>query len=98
MEFAEALLTLGVGGAGEWETLSAAGLKKAYLKRVRAHPPERDPQGFQRVREAYELLRALDPARPAYRASDRFLRTGTSAERAMSALDRFQHALAAHEY
>jgi curved DNA-binding protein CbpA len=65
MDLAEALLALGVGGAGEWETLSAEALKRAYLKKVRAHPPERDPQGFQRVREAYDLLRALDPVRTA---------------------------------
>jgi hypothetical protein len=32
------------------------GLRRAYLRAVRAHPPERDPDGFQRVREAYELL------------------------------------------
>jgi len=69
MEFAEALLALGVGGASEWETLSAEGLKRAYLKKVRAHPPERDPQGFQRVRKAYELLQGLEPVRAASRGS-----------------------------
>jgi len=67
MEFAEALLALGVSGASEWEALSAEALKRAYLKKVRAHPPERDPEGFQRVREAYELLRALAPVQTAIR-------------------------------
>ncbi|HYP98052.1 MAG TPA: J domain-containing protein [Polyangiaceae bacterium] len=67
MDFAEALLALGVGGKSEWETLSADALKRAYLKKVRAHPPERDPEGFRRVREAYEFLRALEPAPTAVR-------------------------------
>jgi hypothetical protein len=81
MEFAEALLALGVGGASEWKTLSAEALKRIYLQKVRAHPPERDPHGFQRVREAYELLRALEPARAAFRASTPlFPSTDTSGE------------------
>ena len=82
MEFAEALLALGVGGTSEWETLSATALKMAYLKKVRAHPPERDPQGFQRVREAYELLRAIEPGRDAFGGASRFFpSTATGAER-----------------
>ena len=42
---------------------SQAGLeeiKTAYFTRVRAHPPERDPEGFKRVRAAYEQLRDPD--------------------------------------
>jgi len=42
---------------------SQAGLeeiKTAYFARVRAHPPERDPEGFKRVRAAYEQLRDPD--------------------------------------
>ncbi len=35
---------------------SATDLKRTYLKAVRQHPPERDPEGFVRVRAAYELL------------------------------------------
>ena len=31
-------------------------LKRAYLRRLREHPPERDPDGFRALREAYELL------------------------------------------
>lgn len=31
-------------------------LKRAYRAQVVAHPPDRDPEGFRRVREAYELL------------------------------------------
>lgn len=32
-------------------------LKRAYLRKTKSVRPERDPEGFQRVREAYELLR-----------------------------------------
>ncbi len=31
-------------------------LRRAYLRKVKAHKPERDPEGFKRTREAYELL------------------------------------------
>jgi curved DNA-binding protein CbpA len=36
---------------------SMVDIKKAYFKLVREHPPERDPEGFQRLRTAYEALR-----------------------------------------
>jgi curved DNA-binding protein CbpA len=32
-------------------------IKRAYFGRVRMHPPETDPEGFQRIRAAYEALR-----------------------------------------
>jgi len=32
-------------------------IKKAYFSLVRQHPPERDPDGFRRIRSAYEALR-----------------------------------------
>jgi hypothetical protein len=35
-------------------------LRRAYLRAVKKHPPERDPDGFRRVREAYELLDHLE--------------------------------------
>jgi hypothetical protein len=35
-----------------------ADVRRAYLRQVKAHPPERDPEGFRRVREAFELLQA----------------------------------------
>jgi curved DNA-binding protein CbpA len=38
-------------------TASAAEIKQAYFALVRAHPPERDPETFKRVRAAYERLR-----------------------------------------
>jgi hypothetical protein len=36
---------------------TADAIKRAYLRAVKAHPPERDPDGFRRVREAYDFLR-----------------------------------------
>jgi hypothetical protein len=37
--------------------VSADTIRRAYLRGVRAHPPERDPEGFRRIRDAYELLK-----------------------------------------
>jgi curved DNA-binding protein CbpA len=39
---------------------SADEIKRAYFAMVRAHPPERSPEQFKRIRAAYERLR--DPA------------------------------------
>ena len=33
-------------------------VRRAYLRAVRSHRPERDPEGFRRVREAFEVLRS----------------------------------------
>jgi curved DNA-binding protein CbpA len=38
-------------------------IKKAYFSLVRAHPPERDPEGFKRIRAAYDLLRIPEQRR-----------------------------------
>jgi len=38
-------------------------IKAAYFARVRAHPPEREPEAFKQIRAAYERLR--DPERRA---------------------------------
>lgn len=38
-------------------------IRQAYLRKVKAHPPDRDPEAFERIRDAYELLR--DPRRRA---------------------------------
>lgn len=44
---------------------SPLSVKRAYLRQVKKHRPERDPEGFQRVRAAYERLRADDGEVPA---------------------------------
>lgn len=31
-------------------------IRRAYRKRVAAHPPDRDPETFQEIRSAFELL------------------------------------------
>ena len=49
---AEAFATLGLG---EHTAVTQDAIRRAYLRQVRAHPPERDPEGFRRVREAYEI-------------------------------------------
>ena len=35
-----------------------AQVRIAYYRLVREHPPERDPEGFKHIREAYETLRS----------------------------------------
>lgn len=35
-----------------------AEIKQAYFAKVRRHPPESDPEGFKRIRAAYEILRS----------------------------------------
>jgi|YNPNPStandDraft_1061719.scaffolds.fasta_scaffold88213_2 curved DNA-binding protein CbpA len=37
-----------------------AEIKKAYFQLVRKHTPERDPERFKRIREAYEQLRSAE--------------------------------------
>jgi len=39
------------------EAADDAAVRAAYLAAVRAHPPDRDPAGFQHIREAYEAIR-----------------------------------------
>ena len=40
-----------------------AQVRAAYMAKVRQHPPDRDPEMFERIRDAYEQLR--DPRRRA---------------------------------
>ncbi len=66
----DALEILGLSdGAGEEE------IRAAYLRKVKEHPPERAPEEFEKIRDAYEKLRnprqrmramllADDPAAP----------------------------------
>lgn len=44
-------------GSGEKE------IRSAYLKKIKEFPPDRSPEEFQRIRDAYEILR--DPRRRA---------------------------------
>src|SRR4051794_35246476 len=46
-----ALLGLAAG-----EPVTHDQVRRAYLRRLRLHPPERDPVGFRRLREAFERL------------------------------------------
>jgi len=39
------------------EKASFEEIRKAYLKQVRLSPPEKDPEGFKRIRKAYETLK-----------------------------------------
>ncbi len=32
------------------------GLRRAYLKKIREYPPDRDPEAFERIRDAYDIL------------------------------------------
>ncbi|CAI8892024.1 J domain-containing protein [Methylocaldum szegediense] len=41
-------------------------IKKAYLRKVREFPPERNAEAFQRIRKAYELIET-DKKRREYR-------------------------------
>ncbi len=31
-------------------------VREAYLRKVKEHPPDRDPEEFERIRDAYQLL------------------------------------------
>ncbi len=42
------------------ETADDAAVRAAYLAAVRTYSPDRDPAGFQRIREAYEAIRDED--------------------------------------
>lgn len=39
-----------------------ADVRRAYAARLRVHPPDRDPAGFRRIRDAYEALAGLGDA------------------------------------
>lgn len=51
---------LGVAGSATDEEIRAA-----YLRQVKEHPPDRAPERFERIRDAYEMLR--EPRRRARR-------------------------------
>ncbi len=39
------------------ETADDEAVRAAYLRGIRKSPPDRDPEGFRRVRDAYEAIR-----------------------------------------
>ncbi|HMV82169.1 MAG TPA: DnaJ domain-containing protein [Blastocatellia bacterium] len=43
---------------GVERSASEAEIKQSYFALIRQHSPERDPEGFKRIRAAYEKLRA----------------------------------------
>lgn len=51
--FEEARAALGIDAA----EVDAAAVKRAYRRALAEHPPDTDPDGFRRIRDAYELLR-----------------------------------------
>lgn len=52
MTYEEARQALNVAAeAGDEE------IRAAYVQKVKEHPPDRDPRDFERVRDAYEMLR-----------------------------------------
>ena len=55
-------------------------IRRAYYRKVKQHPPEKDEEGFKRVRSAYEVL--SDPkAREHYEeVRDKFFGLGPSGE------------------
>ncbi len=46
---------------GVSDEASAAEIRSAYLRKIKEHPPDRSPEEFERIRDAYEILR--DPRR-----------------------------------
>lgn len=51
---------------GVAETADDDAIKKAYLRQVREHPPERDPERFQAIRAAFDVIKTR-PDRLRYR-------------------------------
>lgn len=57
--FAEARAVLAVSADAD-----ARVIKRAYRRLVADHPPDRDPDAFRRIRDAYEMLtNPLEPAK-----------------------------------
>ena len=53
MDLREARELLGVDAEDD-----AKAVRRAYLRRLKQHKPESDPEGFQRVREAFEVAKS----------------------------------------
>jgi hypothetical protein len=53
MDYRLALQVLGL----DEDELTREHVRRVYLRKLREHPPEKDPEGFQRLRAAFERLR-----------------------------------------
>lgn len=62
MTYDEALREIGVAPGSSQEEI-----RRAYLRLIKVRKPETDPEGFLRLREAFELLRGLPEAPPEIR-------------------------------
>lgn len=56
MTFIEALEVLGLS---DTQPVTQDAVRKAYVALIKVHKPERDPDGFQRVREAYDRAKEV---------------------------------------
>lgn len=52
-------------GLGREEAADPAAVKRAYARLLKVHRPDRDPEGFRRIRDAYEALTGGAEAGPA---------------------------------
>lgn len=50
-------------------TLDVGAIRTAYFRALREHPPERDPEGFRRVRAAYDAVATREGAARMWLAS-----------------------------
>jgi hypothetical protein len=58
MDYGSALEVLGVS---DDDGVTRDQLRRIYMRKLRLHPPEKDPAGFKRLREAFEYLREWLP-------------------------------------
>ena len=56
---------LAVLGLEEGPELTRDQVRRTYMRKLREHPPERDPEGFKKLREAYEMARHMPDPPPA---------------------------------
>jgi hypothetical protein len=61
MSSAPPFQTLGIA-----PTLDAGAVKRAYFRQLAIHPPHQDPEGFRRLRAAYESLQSPASLATAY--------------------------------
>jgi len=78
-------------------TLDPAAVKRAYFEALARHPPHQDPEGFQRVRGAYEALTRPGALAAAYLTSPLDVRSlaGQARERFDAALEKASAAVLA---